>query len=548
MNGADTFTAALRAHDVEWVSTLCGHGLNEVYAACERTGLRIVDTRNEQTASYMAECWGRLSGKVGVCAVSSGVAHANALSGIANAYFDGAPMLLVTGSGPLSTAGKGHFQDFDQVALVQSVCKYARTIDVAERIPEIVHEAMATAVSGRPGPVHLTFPTDMQEQMVADSTPPSPQPDKARPILPSDDAVRQAARLLARSERPLMITGSGVFYASAGKAVADFAAAYAVPFAIPIWDRGCVAQPLPEYLGVVGAASGGPRLLEDADLILLLGAAADYRVSYMQAPAIDVQTQVIRVDVDPDRLHHMGRATLSVLADPAMFLQRLIDVCAKEQIEGFEDWLHETQRRKEEFSAAIRTSGHGGLDALQLCAALDEALPEDAVVVIDGGNIGQWVHQTLGRARYPESWLTCGASGVVGYGIAGAMAARAGFPQRPVVVISGDGSATFNLTDLERAVRQQLPFVMIVADDEAWGITVSGHRQHYGKAMSSELGPVDFAAAAEAFGAIGARVESCEELIPAVRRGVAESRPVVIHVRIPGGMPGEQGAHSEALT
>ena len=139
MNGADLLARTLRVRGVEWISTLCGHGLNEVYAACERAGIRLIDTRNEQTAAYMAECWGRLSGRVGVCAVSSGVAHANAMTGVVNAHFDGAPMLLLTGAGGVRTAGMGHFQDLDQVALAAPVCKYARVLDVPERIPEFVH-------------------------------------------------------------------------------------------------------------------------------------------------------------------------------------------------------------------------------------------------------------------------------------------------------------------------------------------------------------------------------------------------------------------------
>ena len=168
MNGADLFAQCLKARGVEWVSKLCGHGLNEIYAACLRAGLQLIDVRNEQTAAYMAECAGRLSGWVGVCTVSSGVAHANSLTGVLNAHFEGAPMLLVTGCGPLATRGMGHFQDFDQVALAAPICKYAEAITRPERIPEYVHRAWEAALSGRPGPVHLTFSMDVQTAAVAE--------------------------------------------------------------------------------------------------------------------------------------------------------------------------------------------------------------------------------------------------------------------------------------------------------------------------------------------------------------------------------------------
>ena len=544
MNGADALVAALQAHGVTWISTLCGHGLNEIYAAGRRAGLRLVDTRNEQTAAYAAEAWGRLSGGVGVCAVSSGVAHANALTGVVNAHFDGAPMLLITGAGPLGTAGQGHFQDFDQVALARPVCKYARVLDRADRVPGIVHEALAAARSGRPGPVHLTFPMDVQTEPLSEGGPAPPAaPPEDRPPSPSPEAVRRAVQLLAASRRPLIVAGSGVFYGGAGRTVADFASAWAVPCAVPIWDRGSVAEARPEYLGVLGAASGGPRLLEDADLVLMLGAAADYRVGYLESPPLRADAAVVRVDVDPGRLHHMGRADLSVLAGPGPFIEALGEAWAAAGTGGFEDWLAEVRRRRDGFDASLRSDPGGGalrdtgLDALKVCEAVAAEVPEEAVLIADGGNIGQWFHQTFGSRRYPGTWLTCGASGVVGYGVGAAMAARLGFPRRPVVLLSGDGAATFNLTDLECAARQGLPFVMIVADDEAWGITLSGDLRAHGEPMSSALGPFDFAGLAEACGALGVRVEDADHLREALRRGLGESRPVVLHVPIRGGMP-----------
>ena len=162
VNGAKLFAACLKAHGVEWVSTLCGHGLNDIYAGLLDEGIRLLDVRNEQTAAYMAECWGRLNRRPGVCAVSSGVAVANAVTGVVNAHFDGAPMVLVSGCGPQQTAGMAHFQDFDQSGLAATVCKYHRVLDRVERLPALVAEAFAAASNGRPGPVHLVFPMDVQ--------------------------------------------------------------------------------------------------------------------------------------------------------------------------------------------------------------------------------------------------------------------------------------------------------------------------------------------------------------------------------------------------
>ncbi len=539
MNGADLFALSLRAQGVEWIGTLCGHGLNEVYAACLRADIKLVDVRNEQTAAYMAECWGRLSRQVGVCAVSSGVAHANAMAGVVNAQFDGAPMLLLTGAGPLGTAGLGHFQDFDQLGLAASMCKYARVLDVAERIPEFVHQAFAAALSGRPGPVHLTFPMDVQEVEVDVELPSGPAQAPARMHAAPED-VERAVDLLEAAERPVLMAGSGAYYAGAEGVLAEFAAAYAIPVMVPIWDRGTVASDMAEFMGVSGAASGGPELLPQADLVLLLGAAADYRVGYLQAPGLHPRAQVIKVDVDLGRLGEKRPVELEIQADPAVVLEQLHAACSRCQMGGFKDWLAAARELGDAFQDRLikGTVRGNGLHALDIIEALEEGLSPAAVVVVDGGNIGQWFHQTLGRRSYPGRYLTCGASGVVGYGIAGALAARVGFPKEPVVLLSGDGAATFTLTELECAVRQQLPFVMIVADDESWGITESGHLQRYGKAMSSTLGPVDFAAVAQGLGALGVRVSSKGELVDLLCRGLGESVPMLVHVPIAGGMPG----------
>ena len=502
MNGADWFVRFLQNRGVEWVSTLCGHGLDPLYDACHRAGLRLIDTRNEQAASYLAEASGRLLRRPGVVAVSSGIAHVNALAGVVSAHFDGAPLLLVSGAANLATMGRGHFQDLDHVAMAAPVCKFARLIDQPESIGPLLSEALDTAAAGPPGPVHLTFPMDMQRAEIGDKLPLVVRTPKSRgpvttPVVPE-------------AEQPLLVAGSGVFYADRGEALTRFCARSAVPVVVPIWDRGSIARPIPEFMGVIGAASGGPRLLADADLVLLCGAKNDYRVGYLEHPAVRPDCRIVRLD--PEHLE-----TLQVPPRPA--------------------WLAEAQRRRDDFrrafeSAAMRPAD--GLHALDIVAALRQVLTDETVLLIDGGSIGQWLHQLL-TDRYPGHWLTCGASGVIGWGLPGAMAARLCFPKRPVILVSGDGSMTFTVAELECAVRQRLPFVAVVADDQAWGITRSGHLRQYGDAISSDLGPIDFAALAESLGAHGVTVSAAGQIAAEIRSGLEEGRPKVIHVPMRGG-------------
>ena len=545
MNGAELLVHELQKRGVSFISTLVGHGLDPLLAACRKAGLRLVDVRNEQAAAYMAEAAGRLSRRVGVCAVSSGVAHANALTGVVNAYFDGSPMLLITGCGSTETIGLGHFQDLDQVALAAPVCKYARIIDRSERIQQVLHEAFSAAESGRPGPVHLTFPLDVQTAEVDPEGGfriPEAMVSKTTAHAGDEDRIARAAKLISEAERPLLIAGSGVYYAEGEEALASFVRSLSIPVVVPIWDRGAILQPMEEFMGVLGAATGGPPLLHDADLILMVGARCDYRLGFLQPPAIRKDARIVSIHTDPNELLRRMGVHLPILGDPRSVIRQLSKASRDRNISPKTPWLEEARSRRERFRQEIldaHQSGGGGLHALDIIRALESVVTEETILLIDGGNIGQWVHQMF-CDRYPGHWLTCGSSGVVGWGIPGAMAARVLYPDRPVVLVSGDGAFTFTVSELETSARQQLGFVVVLADDQAWGVTLTGHMRKWGKGIVSELGPIRFDQLADAFGACGVRVENAEEIVPAIRQGLGADRPTVVHVPVRRSNPADR--------
>jgi acetolactate synthase-1/2/3 large subunit len=518
MTAVEIFVQELQRRGVEWMATLCGHGLDPLFHAARRAGTRLVDTRNEQTAGYIAECFGRLTRKPGVCAVSSGVAQVNALTGVANAYFDGAPMLLISGAAAHRTAGMGSFQDLDQAALAAPVTRYSRAIDHAERVLQILDEALHAAGGPAPGPVHLTFPLDVQTAEVDPSRVlrPTPAPPATRP---KEDDPARVAMALAKAQSPLLVAGSGVYYAGASEAMLRFAERFAIPVVAPIWDRGAIDRSSGVFQGVIGAATGGPRLLADSDCILMAGAAADYRTGFLQPGAVREDAAVFRV---------------------TSAWSELWDACERFGGAAHSLWLAEARRRREEFRRSVEETAarqaQQGTHAIHILSALRGVVREDTALLIDGGSIGQWTHQ-LFCDRYPGHWLTCGRSGVVGWGIGGAMAARLAFPNRPVILLSGDGAFTFNVAELECAARQKLHFVAIVADDQGWGITRTGHMQHFGEAIASSLGPIAIDRLAESLGARGVRVNRPDELPPALEQALGEPAVTVIHVPIVGGNP-----------
>ena len=450
-------------------------------------------------------------------------------------------MLLITGITPLAELGWGNFQDFNPIPMTAPICKYARLIDVPERIPQLVHEAFVAATSGRPGPVSLALPMDVASKAVDGSKLP-------RSIVRSGEVritgggspklIEEAARLIQRSSRPLLVAGSGVYYSHGERALAEFVLQQQVPTVVPIWDRGSIPGSTPTFMGVIGAASGGPNLLGEADLVLLAGAEFDYRVGQISPPALQPKAKVIRIHADPERLCQGLEAHVSIAGAPAEVLRQLSQACKELGCPPTTDWLCEAQKRRTEFRQSCIAAAEtlpAGMNGRDVVEAVQAVLREDTVLLVDGGNIGQWFHQLIDR--YPGHWATCGASGVVGWGLPGALAAAALYPDRPVILLSGDGSFTFTVAELESASRQELKFVAVVADDEQWGISVTGHLRNHGRPLYSMLGPTRLEKVAEGFGCRGIRVERKEELIPALRDALSAERPTVIQVVIVPGSP-----------
>ena len=533
MNGADALIKGLQERGVEFISLLCGNGTEAIITAAHEAGLRMVDVRNEQAGSYLAEAYGKLTRQIGVCVVSSAIAHINAMAGLMNAWFDGAPFLLITGHSPSTHMRRGNFQDCDHLALCASLCKYTELVTNPQRVPQALHEAIAAATSGRPGPVHLTIPRDALEGEF--------NPSLAGPALgargvacnqaaAADAAVAEAAALVAQAAKPLIVAGSGVFYADGGAALEAFARRVGAPIVTPIWDRGVINEPSDLFMGVIGGASGEPDLQPRADLMLIAGAAVDYRTRYLDRPPLRADLKVVRVDVDPGQLHQAVEADAALLGDPATVFTQL---AAAYTGGGHEAWLAEAQQVAGDFYARWEqrpATAPGLMTGWDLAQALRPCFTDHTALVLDGGNIGQWAHKILLPNRYPERLLTCGASGVIGMGVPGAMAAKLAWPDRRVLLITGDGSLGFCLPEFQSAVRHGLPFVAVLANDEAWGIVVCGQEAAGRPCAASRLGKLDWVRAVEGLGGRGVRVETPEQITAAVEAGFASGQPTIVEV------------------
>jgi acetolactate synthase-1/2/3 large subunit len=265
----------------------------------------------------------------------------------------------------------------------------------------------------------------------------------------------------------------------------------------------------------------------------------DYRVRYLDSPPLADGVRILRISADDGELHQGIEPDTAILADGRTALEQLADAWRSGGYAGHHEWLAEAQRRHHRFYHRwdqLPGADGGAMTGAHLVRALGESITDETLFLVDGGNIGQWAHMMLCRDRYPAHWLTCGSSGVVGWGLPGAMAAQLAHPERPVLLLSGDGAIGFAISELSSATSQALPIVAVVADDQAWGIVVSGQLRAHGCTMASQLGPVDYARVAQGLGAQGIRVERPEEIAPAIREAYASRRPTLIHVPIrPGG-------------
>jgi acetolactate synthase-1/2/3 large subunit len=544
MNGADLLVRCLMDRGVRFVTTLSGNGMDPFYEACRNAGLRLVDFRNEQAAAFAADAAARLEKRLAVCAVNATVGHANAIVGLVNAAFAGSPMLLLSGAAPHAQADVGRFQDMDHVPIVAPICKYARTVERAERIPFYVHEACSRATAGRPGPVHLTIAADVLKTEVdaEHGWSATAASGTVRPLAaPDPHRIAEAATLLAQAKRPVMVAGSGGYFAGAEQVLNAFAAKLRIPVVVPIWDQGTIPEAADHFVGFIGAAYGGPRLLPEADVLLLVGARIDYRTGFGQAPGLDPRVRIVRIDIEPEELVQGREPDVAILADPASALTALTAEVERQGIASDGAWLAEARRRWGQF----RSPWTGGpppsdtpLTGHHIVEAIRPHLGKDLLFLIDGGNIGQWAHMALGD-HYSANWLTCGPSGVVGWGVSGAIAAKLARPDQPALLLSGDGAIGFCLMELETAVRNDTPFVVVLADDQEWGSVVTGQERTYGAegVVASRLGRVAYDDVARGLGADGRRVEGAAALGAAIAEGLASGRPTLIHVPIQGSAP-----------
>lgn len=530
---------ALRAAGVRYAFTVPGESFLGLLDALGDAGIRVVTTRHEGAAAFMAEAHGQLTGRPAACLATRAVGAANLAIGIHTAHQDSTPMFALVGQVDRAHLGHEAFQEIDHVATIGGLAKFAIEPREASAVAPAMAEAIRQALGGRPGPVLISLPEDLLDEMAPDDA--RVEGGRPGPARPAASDVRDVIELLASARRPVILAGGGVLRARTSTDLLRFADLLQIPI-VAAWRRAdVVSNDHPLYLGMagLGAASTVRQRLLDADAMLVIGCRLNEPTSGGDAIP-GPGTRWVHVDLVPERPGGLPSAPLAIAADARAFLraanERLVGraVLDAERVHARQAG-NATDRAAWEVASAVDRGAEAwsgpGVHPGRVVATLRRVLPDDAIVTTDAGNFAGWAGRGF-RFRKPGTFLGP-TSGAMGYGLPAAIAAALVHRDRPVVALVGDGGLAMTMAELETAVREQARVIVIAFDNERYGtIRMWQERRGTGQGIATELGAVDFAAIARALGARGARVERDAEFEGVLRQALAEDRPTLIHLQL----------------
>ena len=497
ITGSEVLAQALRSQGVDTMFYLMGGPMLETEAACIKLGIRAIDHRHEQAASFAAHAWTRVMRRPGVCMGCSGPGATNLLTGVATAFTDCAPLVAIGGSSPRVYLGMEAFQEIDQLAVFKPVTKWAERIYDAKRIPDVVATAFRQATSGRPGPVYIDMPGDvLGEKIEEESLRYAPAWKPAPRTLGDTGAIKEAIALLARAERPLVIAGSGVWWSDGAAALQAFVEATGVPFYTKPISRGLI--PEDHALSFLNARS---TAFTEADVVVAVGTRFDWMIQFGRPPRFGADLKVIHVDVNPAELGHNREADVPIAGDARAVLQQLTDEArGKVDPRRFASWtgkLRVIDAEKGAESDKAMSTDATPIHPLRLCKEVRDFLKRDAILVVDGQEILNFGRQAI-PTYTPGHRLNSGAFGTMGVGLPYGVGAKVAKPDTQVLVLHGDGSFGINAMDIDTAVRHKIPVVVVVSNNGGW--TADPQQNKPGR----NLGYTRYDRVAQAVGAHGA--------------------------------------------
>jgi acetolactate synthase-1/2/3 large subunit len=514
----------LRASGIDTVFTLSGGHLFSIYDGCRSEGIRLIDTRHEQTAAFAAEGWSKVTRQPGVAALTAGPGVTNGMSAMAAAQQNSSPLLVLGGRAPAGRWGMGSLQEIDHVPFVAPLTRFAATAPSAEAVSGLVDQALLATVGAPSGVAFVDFPMDHVFSVAADSRQPGALTTPSPPSLPDGDALDRAVGLLAGARRPVIMAGTNVWWGHAEAALLRLAEQRRMPVLMNGMARGTV--PADHPLAFSRARS---KALEEADVAVVVGVPMDFRLGF--GAVFGQQTQLIVADrAQPDRDHPRSIAA-ALYGDLSATLSGLSEAAQPDV--GHEEWVADL--RATETAARERETGEladdrSPLHPMRVYAELVPLLDRDAIVVVDGGDFGSYAGRVI-DSYVPGSWLDSGPFGCLGSGPGYALAAKLARPDRQVVLLQGDGAFGFSGMEWDTLVRHSVPVVSVIGNNGIWALEKHPMESIYGYSVVAELRPgTRYDEVVRALGGYGELVSTPSELRPALTRALGSGRPAVVNV------------------
>ncbi|MDR1070917.1 MAG: biosynthetic-type acetolactate synthase large subunit [Gracilibacteraceae bacterium] len=526
-SGARELLEQLAAAGVEVIFGYPGGAVLTIYDALLESPIRHVLPRHEQSAVHAADGYARISGRIGVCLATSGPGAANMVTGIANAFMDSIPLLIITGQVSTWLLGTDSFQEVDITGITMPITKHNYLVKRAQDIPRVVREAIHIATTGRPGPVLIDLPRDVLDGEVKPETG-APAELKSYKYFSKGNIgqIKEAAKALARSQKPVIYAGGGIITSGAGDALRELTEKTGIPVVTTLNGIGSIAARHPNNLGMVGmhGTTTANLAVHECDLLLAVGVRFDDRVTSGLTERFAPKAQVLHIDIDPAEIGKILRPRIPIVGDARLVLTDLLPLTAPCAIEPWRERLRDWQAQY-----PLCYEPDGRLNPQLIMEALGEACGDGACVVTDVGQHQMWAAQFYPVTR-PRRFITSAGLGTMGFGLPAAIGAQIACPDDLICLVTGDGSFQMNVQELATLRQYALPIKIILMNNGVLGmvrqIQQTFYRERYNE-IQLTANP-DFVALAAAYGIRGLRVEKPADARPALREAVRTREPVLL--------------------
>ena len=532
--GSQIIVECLKKEGVDTLFNYPGGAVLPLFDELQHAPFRQLLVRHEQAAVHAADGYARATGKVGVAVVTSGPGATNTVTGIATAFMDSIPIIILTGQVPTLLIGNDAFQEVDIIGITRPCTKHNYLVKEVNDVGRILKEAFYLARSGRPGPILVDLPKDV----LVDSTE-FKYPEKVfiRSYQPTYEGhpgqIQRAVKLIVKSKRPVLYTGGGIISSNASKELTLLAERLGIPVTMTLMGLGGFPGNHPLSLGMLGmhGTYRANMAVMESDLLIAIGSRFDDRVTG-KIESFAPQATVIHIDIDPTSISKSVRVDLPIVGDCKRVLSKILSLLEEEEIDSFKEGLNKWRHQIEKWKALHNMDYQQGekIKPQYVIEKIYELTKGDAIITTEVGQNQMWAAQYYQFIK-PRTLLTSGGLGTMGYGFPAAIGAQAAFPNKLVIDISGDGSFQMNSQELATAVQYQLPIKVAILNNGYLGMVRQWQEFFYGKRYASSclegISP-DFVKLAEAYGAVGLKATKPEEVVPTLKKAFSISKPVII--------------------